>query len=130
MPQCQPVVASRAPLIARIFYTLSAGSGEPAYRDAPVGVVGRVPSRGEQDVFEQECLYFSCKKSSLSSFASVPFFGRFPSGSNKAGNSRITMDDDAFRFGTVTKRVKGWLRASRFLSASMVVYLRLNCRFE
>jgi len=39
------------------------------------------------------------------------------------------MDDDAFRFGSLTQRVKGWLRVSRFLSASMVVYLRFNCRF-
>src|SRR6266568_2004521 len=41
-----------------------------------------------------------------------------------------TMDDGAFRFGTFTQRVKGWLRVSRFLSASMVVYLRFNCRFQ
>ena len=40
-----------------------------------------------------------------------------------------TMDDDAFRFGTFNQRVKGWLRVSRFLSASMVVYLRFNSRF-
>ena len=39
-----------------------------------------------------------------------------------------TMDDDAFRFGTLTQRVKGRLRVSRFLSASMVVYLRFDCR--
>jgi hypothetical protein len=40
-----------------------------------------------------------------------------------------TMDDDAFRFGTLTRRVKGSLRVSCFLSASMVVYLRFDCRF-
>ena len=40
------------------------------------------------------------------------------------------MDDDAVRFGTLTQRVKGWLRVSRFLSASMVVYLRFNCHFQ
>ena len=47
------------------------------------------------------------------------------------------MDDDAFHFGTLNQRVKGWLRVIRFLSASMdfgelsraVVYLRFNCRF-
>jgi len=26
------------------------------------------------------------------------------------------MDDDAFRFGTLTQRVKGWLRGGRFLA--------------
>src|SRR5688500_17346298 len=31
---------------ARIFHTLSAGSGDPAYKGWPGGVVGRVPSRG------------------------------------------------------------------------------------
>lgn len=40
------------------------------------------------------------------------------------------MDDDEVRGRTVTERVKGWLRVSRFLSASMVVYLRFNCRFR
>ncbi len=40
-----------------------------------------------------------------------------------------TMDDDAFRFGTLTQPAKGQLRVGRFLSASMVVYLRFNCRF-
>ena len=80
------------------------------------------------------------------------------------------MDDNAFRFGTLTQQVKGWLRvssplkkalgegtgptihvdfranlvgrvpsrgeqdvfeqaASRFLSASMIAYLRFNCPF-
>ena len=39
------------------------------------------------------------------------------------------MDDDASGFGTFTQRVIGWLRVSRFLSASMVVYLRFTCRF-
>ena len=42
---------------------------------------------------------------------------------------QATMDDDAFRFGTLTQQVKARLRVSRFLSASMVVYLRFNCRF-
>ena len=86
-------------------------------------------------------------------------------------NSPATMDDNAFRFGTLTQQVKGWLRVSsplkkapgertgptihvdfrgnlvgrvpsrgeqddfeqavsRFLSASIVVYLRFNCRFR
>src|SRR6266581_3510506 len=40
------------------------------------------------------------------------------------------MDDDAFHFATLTQRVKGWLRVIRFLSASMDVYLRFNCRFQ
>ncbi len=40
------------------------------------------------------------------------------------------MDDDAFHFGTLTQQVKGRLGASRFLSASKVVYLRFNCRFQ
>src|SRR5439155_21415133 len=35
-----------ADALTRIFHTLSAGSGDPAYRDWPGGVVGRVPSRG------------------------------------------------------------------------------------
>ena len=39
------------------------------------------------------------------------------------------MDDDAFHFGTLTQQVKGWLRVIGFLSASMVAYLRFNCRF-
>ena len=39
--------------IARLFHTLSAGSGDPAYKDWPPHVVGRVPSRGKQVVFEQ-----------------------------------------------------------------------------
>jgi len=39
------------------------------------------------------------------------------------------MDDDAFRLGTLTQQVNGWLRASGFLSASMVVYLWFDCRF-
>src|SRR5207247_4379295 len=39
-----------------------------------------------------------------------------------------TMDDDAFRFGTLTQHVKGRLCVSGFLSASMVVYLRFNFR--
>src|SRR5437867_4500160 len=36
----------REPLLSRLLLTLSAGSGEPAYRDWPGGVAGRVPSRG------------------------------------------------------------------------------------
>src|SRR2546422_4770370 len=40
------------------------------------------------------------------------------------------MDDDAYRFGTLTQQMKGWLRVNRFLSASMVVYLRFNCCFQ
>jgi len=32
--------------LARIFHTLIAGSGDPAYRDCVGGVVGRLPSRG------------------------------------------------------------------------------------
>ena len=40
-----------------------------------------------------------------------------------------TMDDDVFRLRTLTQRVKGWIRVSRFLSASMVVYRQFNCRF-
>ena len=42
-----------ATALTRIIHTLDAGSGDPAYRDWPGGVVGRVPSRGEQDVFEK-----------------------------------------------------------------------------
>ena len=34
------------------------------------------------------------------------------------------MEDDAFRFGTVTQQVKGRLRVSRFLSAAMVSFIR------
>ena len=40
------------------------------------------------------------------------------------------MDDDAFRFGTLNQWVKGWLRVSRFLSASMVVFLRFDSDFR
>src|SRR5256885_16686442 len=38
------------------------------------------------------------------------------------------MDADACRLATLTQQVKDRLRVSRFLSASMVVYLRFNCR--
>src|SRR5207249_7134352 len=43
---------------------------------------------------------------------------------NEAKENRrwTTIDDHAFRFGSVTQRVIGWLRVSRFLSATMVVY--------
>src|SRR5438445_10719238 len=43
---------------------------------------------------------------------------------NEAKENRrwTTMDDHAFRFGSVTQRVIGWLRVSRFLSATLVVY--------
>ena len=34
-----------------------------------------------------------------------------------------------FAVPSAFSRVKGWLRVSRFLSASVVVYLRFNCRF-
>src|SRR2546423_4651251 len=32
--------------LVRLFHTLIAGSGDPAYRDWPGGIAGRVPSRG------------------------------------------------------------------------------------
>src|SRR6266508_156717 len=41
-----------------------------------------------------------------------------------------TMDDDKLQPGRLTQRVKVWLLANRFLSASMVVYLRFKCRFQ
>ena len=49
---------------------------------------------------------------------------------NEEQDNRRWTTNDAFRFGTLTQRVKAWLRASRFLSASMDVYLRFNCRFQ
>jgi len=39
------------------------------------------------------------------------------------------MDDAALRCATLAQQVKGRLRFSRFLSASIVVHLRFNCRF-
>ena len=47
----------------------------------------------------------------------------------KENRSWTTMDVDAFRFRTLIQQVKGSLHVSRFLSASMVVFLRFNCRF-
>ena len=41
-----------------------------------------------------------------------------------------TRANAAFRFGTLAYQAKAWLRVSRFPSASMVVYLRFNCRFQ
>jgi hypothetical protein len=46
------------------------------------------------------------------------------------GEGKPQMNDDAFRFGSFTEQVKDWLRVGRFPSASMVVYLRFNCRFS
>ena len=44
-----------ADALTRIFHTLSAGSGDPAYRDWPGGVVGRVPPRGGVAPIQSVC---------------------------------------------------------------------------
>src|SRR5206468_4406624 len=41
--------------LAGIFHTLNAGSGDPAYRNWPGGVVGRVPSRGGVAAIQSVC---------------------------------------------------------------------------
>ncbi len=39
-------------VLTRIFHTLNAGSGDPAYRNRALKTVGRVPSRGRVSAFQ------------------------------------------------------------------------------
>ena len=47
----------------------------------------------------------------------------------KENRSWTMRDNDPFRFAILAQQVKDPLRVRRFLSASMVVYLRFNSRF-
>ena len=67
------LIPGRLDRLARIFRTLRAGSGDPAYRDWPGAVADRVPSRGEEAPIQALCEMFirGARNSGRESFAAV-----------------------------------------------------------